>query len=334
MQAKAEALAEAKAAAALAAKASADEPPAKVAKLLPPSPKAPAPKAMPAEPVVPALSIDEMRASAHDAAHRELDPMFVVRAEDSFQSSIVDSGDMQQARTLMSLVGNWFMVPDIQMHGKCVWKSIPELRSHVKDTTFYCFHTEEGWYFAEELFHCDADRQKLSKLFTREVEVLAWASTSQYEPDEPYPKTLHFPCWAKKPCLALKTMSLWESTLDLDIQIQMLMEELAKATQVAADGGAAASSTIQPKTPDYAPPAVQAEAVPAEGADATWQSNKRGGWLPRVARLAYEITQENWGVAKDLIAEWKNRYDSLNWLLEHPWEIAGVAAGTKSRRSW
>lgn len=245
------------------------------------------------------MPVQTLRQHVEQAMHHDLDAVIVIKAADSLCDSVVKQGDRTNVAALDAMVGN-FHSTGLLMNGHHVFKSIDDKPGGA----MYAFCSSDGWYIADVLFSSDQERAKMKKQLGVTPNVVAWSPAGPS-----FPVQVHFPYWAGTPCSAITVQPLWDHSLAVAAEYQLLLDEfnldkpeVASSSGAGGAGGGGAGGNDKGKK--------------GKGKGKDKGNPKRGGWLPKVAKLVKAILEEDLGHARRLCDQYMNESPTLNSIIQ------------------
>ena len=112
--------------------------------------------------------------------------------------------------------------------------------------------------------------------------------------NQSYLKEVNFPFWAKKVRKEIQVQSLWDCALATSHDFQSLIDEYVLAP-------VPEPAELVEDEPDVAKGKGKSKGK-SKGSKGggKHEATRRGGWLPRMAKLCSEVIDDNWGSAKNL----------------------------------
>ena len=239
------------------------------------------------------MPLHALRQHAEQSIHHDLDAVIVIKATDSLCDSVVKQGDTTNVAALDALCGNYHST-GLLMNGHAVFKSIDDKPGGA----LYAFCSTDGWYIADTLFANDTDRAKMKKQLGVTPTVVGWAASGSS-----FPGQVHFPYWAPQPCSAITVQTLWDHSMAVSAEYQLLLDEFNLDKP-----DSASSSTDTGGHGKGKKGKGKGKGAPREA--------KRGGWLPKVAKLVKAVWEENLAHALRLCDQYMKESPTLRNIVQ------------------
>ena len=258
-------------------------------------PRAPAVEEKP-EPAPKYMAMPELRQAVDEVKHGDHDHVFFIRVKDSFMDEVIDNYETYDLETVMS----------VQMLSKAtffntgyLFEENPIYKLAESETPLYCWKAGDQFWIASQLFSSEKELQQMQK-GNDTIQVAAWGHGGG---NGTIPDKLHLPYWSKKVNPSVAVVSIWSAYLDCLEHNEHMAECLRKQID-----------DIQNEAPAEAATPEVANAADAEESQGSavnkdnkqGSNSKRGGWLPKVAKLIAAFWSRKTQQCNELATEYYN----------------------------
>ena len=275
------------------------------------APSAPGVEEKPEEPAPKYMDMTDLRRAVGEAQHSDHDHVFFIRIKDCFQDEVIDSYETYDLETVMSV--QFLAKATFFMTGYDLYES-PIYKLAESEKPLYCWKEGDQFWIASQLFSSEKELQQLQK-GNDPIHVAAWGHGSGTVPDK-----LHLPFWSKKHNPSVAVVSIWSAYLDCleqrDHMAACLSQNIDELQNEAfADAGTTedAGATEDADDADEASGSAEKADDFVVNKDINRGHHKRGGWLPKIAKLIAAFWSKRTVHCNELALE----YYSSSWTLSY-----------------